>query len=123
VLQNYNARQRYAHGKDATKHTATSEARQRGTKTHGKEERHGKVRRERTTKIEAAAKAPTSAVHVDDAVNRVYLHGNDAFAVRLVVLHGKGPLPCGIPLSCAYYLFHLFSFLFYSFYYLCLFLN
>jgi magnesium-transporting ATPase (P-type) len=67
-----------------------SDARQRETKTHGKEERHDKGQRERTTKIEGTAKAPTSAVHVDDAVHHVYLHGNDSFAVRLVVLHGKG---------------------------------
>jgi hypothetical protein len=35
----------------------------------------------------------------------------------------KGPLLCGSPLPCANHLFKKKSFLFYSFYYLCLFLN
>jgi hypothetical protein len=40
-----------AHGKAAKEHTAMRQARQKGTKVHGKEIRHGNGRGERTAKI------------------------------------------------------------------------
>jgi hypothetical protein len=57
-------------------------------------------------------------------VSRVYLHGNEAFVVRLVVLHGKGAFAVRQPFAMRISPFSKKkSFLFYSFYYLCLFLN
>jgi hypothetical protein len=79
-----------AHGKGAIERTATSSARQRCSRAHGKEKTHGKERSQRTAKNHRTAKNTDTA--------------KGAFAVRIQV-------------------FSFFSFLFYSFYYLCLFLN
>jgi hypothetical protein len=70
--------------------------------------RHGKGRRERTAKTEATTKAPTSVMHGDDAVNHVYLHGNDAFVVHLVVLHGKGAFAVRYPFAVRILPFSIF---------------
>jgi hypothetical protein len=50
-----------AHGKGAIERTATSSARQRGSRAHGKERPHGKERSQRTTKKRRTAKAEASA--------------------------------------------------------------
>jgi hypothetical protein len=91
------------HGKGAIERTATSSARQRGSRAHGKEKTHGNERSQRTAKNHCTAKA-------GPAHGKENRHGKGAFAVRQ-------------PFAVCIQVFSFFSFLFYSFYYLCLFLN
>jgi hypothetical protein len=91
------------HGKGAIQRTATRSARQRGGRAHGNEQKHDKERIQRTAKNEARQRPATA--HCKE-----HSHGKDAFAVWQPFAVGKQA-------------FSFFSFLFYSFYYLCLFLN
>jgi hypothetical protein len=82
------------HGKGAIQRTAMRNARQRDGTAHGKEHQHGKERTQRRAKNKARQ--------------------------RLATAHGKEQMH---PFAVRKQAFSFFSFLFYSFYYLCLFLS
>jgi hypothetical protein len=98
------------HGKISTSRTALFHARQSITMTHGKDSWHGKKQKRRTAKNSARQR-------------RTPLPCMATMPCATVTNTVKEPLPCSSPLPCVILAFSIFSFMFYSFYYLCLFLN
>jgi hypothetical protein len=78
--------------------------------THGKDSTHGKKQKRRTAKN-------------SERQRRTPLPCMATMPCATVTNTAKEPLPCGSPLPYVILAFSIFSFMFYSFYYLYLFLN
>jgi hypothetical protein len=85
-----NARHPFTYGIDLEKRTTKNHAWQRGSKTHGKEKKHGNNPSRRTTKRRSTAKEALRCLGAHIVVRHDGMHGKATFAVRHGTKHGKG---------------------------------